>query len=174
VYHLNFDDKSFDIVHAHQVLQHLKKPIDAIREMKRVSKRVVTCREVDYESWLWYPHNESMQKWKDCYREVCRRNQADSDAGRKVKSWFMAAGFKPEHLETISSTVMYSSPDRTKFISESWAKRVSETQLGDQMIKYSLATRSDVEEMARAWREWGAKPDAVMFYVDVTVVGRSV
>src|SRR6202008_2536969 len=110
----------------------------------------VACREVDYESWLWYPSSQPIQKWKDCYREVCRRNKADSDAGRKLKSWFMAAGFNPAHLQTISSTVMYSSPERTRFIAESWAKRVSETQLGDQMISYGLATRSDVEDMARA------------------------
>jgi ubiquinone/menaquinone biosynthesis C-methylase UbiE len=36
VYDLPFPDASFDIVHAHQVLQHLNDPIAALREMRRV------------------------------------------------------------------------------------------------------------------------------------------
>jgi len=36
VYAMDFPEKSFDAVHAHQVLQHLSDPIAALREMRRV------------------------------------------------------------------------------------------------------------------------------------------
>ncbi len=36
VYALDFDDASFDVVHAHQVLQHLQDPVAALRELRRV------------------------------------------------------------------------------------------------------------------------------------------
>ena len=36
VYALDFPDDSFDVVHAHQVLQHLTDPVAALREMARV------------------------------------------------------------------------------------------------------------------------------------------
>jgi ubiquinone/menaquinone biosynthesis C-methylase UbiE len=36
VYALQFPDASFDVVHAHQVLQHLSAPVRALREMRRV------------------------------------------------------------------------------------------------------------------------------------------
>ena len=36
VYHLEFEDDSFDVVYAHQVLQHLSDPTRALREMRRV------------------------------------------------------------------------------------------------------------------------------------------
>jgi ubiquinone/menaquinone biosynthesis C-methylase UbiE len=173
VYGLQYESKSFDVVHAHQVLQHLQDPIKALKEMKRVSKGIVASREVDYESWFWYPHFEGMQKWKDCYRAVCRHNKADPDAGRKLKTWFIQAGFDPLSLKLAASTVMYSDRDRAKFISESWSKRVSETQLGEQMIKYGLATKQEIDQMATDWIQWGKQKDAVMFYVDVSVVGRA-
>src|SRR5262249_15730825 len=36
VYALEYPDDSFDLVHAHQVLQHLSDPVAALREMGRV------------------------------------------------------------------------------------------------------------------------------------------
>ena len=38
VYALAADDGSFDVVHAHQVLQHLTDPVAALREMARVPR----------------------------------------------------------------------------------------------------------------------------------------
>src|SRR5579875_3599083 len=38
VYDLGFADESFDVVHAHQVLQHLADPIRALAEMRRVCR----------------------------------------------------------------------------------------------------------------------------------------
>ena len=38
VYRLDFADGTFDVVHAHQVLQHLTDPVAALREMRRVCR----------------------------------------------------------------------------------------------------------------------------------------
>src|ERR1700758_3076475 len=38
VYALDYPDDSFDIVHAHQVLQHLGDPVRALAEMRRVTR----------------------------------------------------------------------------------------------------------------------------------------
>ena len=38
VYRLAFDDATFDVVHAHQVLQHLSDPVAALTEMRRVCR----------------------------------------------------------------------------------------------------------------------------------------
>ena len=38
VYALPYDDDAFDVVHAHQVLQHLTDPVAALREMRRVTR----------------------------------------------------------------------------------------------------------------------------------------
>ena len=36
MYALDVEDASFDVVHAHQVLQHLQDPVAALRELRRV------------------------------------------------------------------------------------------------------------------------------------------
>src|SRR5690349_10662611 len=38
VHALSFADDTFDVVHAHQVLQHVGDPVTALREMRRVTK----------------------------------------------------------------------------------------------------------------------------------------
>lgn len=38
VYALPFEDDSFDVTHAHQVLQHVADPVAALREMARVTR----------------------------------------------------------------------------------------------------------------------------------------
>ena len=48
---------SFDVVHAHQVLQHLADPVAALREMRRVCRPggLVAARDSDYAAMAWYP-----------------------------------------------------------------------------------------------------------------------
>ncbi|MFT4220928.1 MAG: class I SAM-dependent methyltransferase [Microbacterium sp.] len=48
---LGFADDTFDIVHAHQVLQHVGDPVQALREMRRVAKPggIVAARDAGFE-----------------------------------------------------------------------------------------------------------------------------
>ncbi len=57
VHRLPYRDGEFDVVHAHQVLQHVADPVAALREMRRVTAPggVVAARDVDYASMTWFP-----------------------------------------------------------------------------------------------------------------------
>ncbi len=56
VYRLNYPDDTFDIVHAHQVLQHVAEPVAVLREMRRVCKPggYIAARDADYSAMTWY------------------------------------------------------------------------------------------------------------------------
>jgi len=43
IYDLPFKDDSYDLVLCNEVLEHLEKPADAVKELKRVSKKYVIC-----------------------------------------------------------------------------------------------------------------------------------
>ena len=94
VYGLTFEDDSFDVVHAHQVLQHLTDPVAALREMARVCPPggVIAVRDVDYGAFVTFPADEGLDRWLDLYHQVARRNGAEPDAGRRLLSWAHAAG----------------------------------------------------------------------------------
>ena len=55
-YALDFADDSFDVVHAHQTLQHVARPVEVLRELRRVVKPggVVAARDVDYAGTIWF------------------------------------------------------------------------------------------------------------------------
>ena len=61
VYALGHSDGAFDVVHAHQVLQHLADPVAALREMARVCAPdgIVAVRDADYGAMTWYPDGRS-------------------------------------------------------------------------------------------------------------------
>ena len=67
VYALDAPDATYDVVHAHQVLQHLSHPVDALREMRRVTRPggVVAVRDGIYASFAWAPDNPLLVRWND-------------------------------------------------------------------------------------------------------------
>ena len=74
VYHLGFTDASFDVVHAHQLLQHLANPVAALREMRRVCAPggIVAARDADYAAMTWHPPSAAISRWLALYHEVAR------------------------------------------------------------------------------------------------------
>jgi SAM-dependent methyltransferase len=95
IYDLDFEDGSFDVVHAHQVLQHLTDPVEALREMRRVAKPggIVAVRDADFHGMSWYPAIPELDEWMELYQKIARRNGAEPDAGRRLVSWAQSAGF---------------------------------------------------------------------------------
>ena len=65
VYQLAYADGTFDVVHAHQVLQHLSDPVAALAEMRRVCRPggLVAVRDGDYGGMFWYPDDPELAEW---------------------------------------------------------------------------------------------------------------
>ena len=70
VYALGYDDASFDVVHAHRVLQHLSNPVAALKERRRVTRPggIVAVRDGDYSCFSWAPLDPRLDRWQELYR----------------------------------------------------------------------------------------------------------
>lgn len=172
-YELPFDDASFDIAYAHQVLQHLSDPVRALQEMSRVVRPggLVAVREADYASMLGNPELPGIDLWRSVYRATCRRNGAEPDAGRHLVKWARAAGFQLESLRYTNSVVCYGPSDqdfRRKW-GLAWAER-SRVSFGKQAVEYGLASPDDLERMAEAWLQFADNDESVFFYVNGEVL----
>ncbi len=160
VYSLDYADGTFDVVHAHQLLQHLTDPVLALRELARVCKAdgVVGVRDVDYASLAWWPPVSELDEWLDLYRRLARDNRAEPDAGRRLKSWALAAGLNV-HASTAGVWCFSSSADVTWW-GELWAERVAGSQMAEQAKARGLASAADLARIAQGWRRWSTAPDA--------------
>jgi 2-polyprenyl-3-methyl-5-hydroxy-6-metoxy-1,4-benzoquinol methylase len=153
-YALDLPDGSFDVVHAHQVLQHLTDPVAALREMARVCRPggVIAVRDVDYATFIWFPDDRGLDRWLDLYHRVARRNDAEPDAGRRLLSWAHAAGLRD--VTATTSSWCYAAPAEREWWGNSWAGRAIASSFAEQAVSYGLATPDELEGIADAWRRW--------------------
>ncbi|MGY1837055.1 methyltransferase domain-containing protein [Blastococcus sp. SYSU DS0510] len=159
VYALDLPDASFDVVHAHQVLQHLTAPVAALREMARVCRPggLVAVRDVDYAATTWFPADEGLDRWLALYQQVARRNRAEPDAGRRLLAWAHAAGLRDVTAST--SAWCYASPAERRWWGGSWAGRATASSFAEQAVAYGLATPGDLQGIADAWLRWADADD---------------
>jgi ubiquinone/menaquinone biosynthesis C-methylase UbiE len=171
-YALAFPDASFDVVHAHQVLQHLTDPSRALREMRRVLRPggVVAVRESDYACFAWAPADARLDRWLSLYRAVARRNGAEPDAGRYLKSWARAAGFGSVNMT--SSTWTFADADATAWWGNLWADRCELSAFAEQAVAYGLSDPAELATLAAAFRQWAAHPDASFIVLHGEILAR--
>ncbi|MFD9335405.1 methyltransferase domain-containing protein [Streptomyces sp. NPDC060028] len=160
VHALEFSDDSFDVVHAHQVLQHVGDPVQALREMRRVCRPggVVAARDADYAAMTWYPATPGLEDWQSLYRRVARANGGEPDAGRRLRSWARAAGFTD--IASSATAWCYATAEETAWWSALWADRTTASAYADITTRGGHATAAELARIAAAWRTWGAEPDA--------------
>jgi ubiquinone/menaquinone biosynthesis C-methylase UbiE len=160
VYDLDFPDASFDVVHAHQVLQHLSDPIAALREMRRVCLPggLIAARDADYAAMIWYPPSAALTRWLELYHQVGRANGGEPDAGRRLVSWAQTAGFSD--VEASASAWCFTAPRDVTWWSETWAERLSKSDFGQQAVERELADSAELAQLAEGWLKWGRLPDA--------------
>ena len=149
---LPFEDTSFDVVHAHQVLQHLADPVGALAEMRRFTRPggIVAVRDAVYSAMTW-------------------ANGGEPDAGSRLLSWARAAGFADASAS--ASTWCYATPVDRAWQSQTWAQRCL-TSFGPRAVELGMADGSDLETMAQAWRQWSASEDAWFVVVHGEVLAR--
>ena len=168
---LPFEDASFDVVHAHQVLQHLADPVGALAEMRRITRPggIVAVRDAVYSAMTWFPEPAGMEQWRSVYMATARANGGEPDAGSRLLSWARAAGFADASAS--ASTWCYATPADRAWQSQTWAQRCL-TSFGPRAVELGLADRADLEAMAQAWRQWGDSEDAWFVVVHGEVLAR--
>ena len=173
IYDLDFEDETFDLVHAHQVLQHLTDPVAALREMRRVAKpgAIVAVRDADFHGMSWYPEVRELDDWMELYQKIARRNGAEPDAGRRLVSWAQQAGFTD--VAPSSSNWLYATAQQRRWQSRVWSERVLHSAFAEQALEYGLANEADLARIAAGWHRWGSTDDGFFLIPNGEVIARA-
>lgn len=94
-YELPFETGRFDRVFSHALMEHLTRPVDALREMFRVLKpggRIGVCSP-DFDGTLLAPTSPELVKAVDAYADLQKSNGGDLRIGKKLGGDLVDAGF---------------------------------------------------------------------------------
>ena len=163
---------AFDVVYAHQVLQHVPDPIAALDAMRGLLAPggVVAVRDSDYGTCTWSPAAPELTRWLEIYRAVARRNGGEPDAGRHLRGWVRRAGFAD--VQVSGTTWTFPGYDAAEAWADAWAERTVHSNLGRKAIEYGMATAAELEAVAAGFRRWGQSPDAFFSIGHVEVLAR--
>jgi SAM-dependent methyltransferase len=169
---LHYENATFDVVHAHQVLQHLSDPRAALVELRRVLRPggVLAARDSDYGSFAWAPADPALDRWIDLYLAVTARNGHNARVGPSLLGLAQAAGF--EDVEVSSSTWTFADAASRQWWGGLWADRVRFSRFAEQAVDYGLSDAEELERIAQAFLRWVASPDGVFVVPHVEILAR--
>jgi SAM-dependent methyltransferase len=171
-YALPFADGTFDVAHAHQVLQHLSEPVAALLELRRVlrARGILAVRDSDYGGFVWAPGEPRLDRWLELYHQLTARNRAEADAGRYLLGWVRAAGFRD--ITSGSSTWTFADPESRAWWGDLWADRVELSSFAEQAVAYGLSNAEELGAIAAAWRRWAKEPAGWFAVLHAEVLAR--
>ncbi|KAF7166058.1 hypothetical protein CNMCM5623_009973 [Aspergillus felis] len=154
IHALEFPDNHFDIVHVHQVLQHIGDPVKALGEMRRVVKEggIVAARES--ASLIWYPENRGIDKWLELSQRMGKAKGGNPHPGRYIHVWAEEAGFDRARIRKSTGSWCFSSPEERQYWGGSMGERVRSSGLAKTAVQEGYATKEELEEMSKGWSEF--------------------
>ncbi len=150
----------FDVVHAHQVLQHLADPVAALQAMRDACRPggLVAVRDADYGAMTWFPDSAGLDRWSELYRSLARANGGEPDAGRRLRGWALDAGFTAVHVS--ASVWCFADDADLGWWTSTWAERLTSSDFGAQAVARGLTDEAELSTLAEAWRAWAVRPGA--------------
>lgn len=157
IYELPFEDGSFDVVHASQLLAHLDDPVNAVREMVRVARKpggVVSLRESDLRAWSFYPEYPGMMAMNQMLCAVHEANGGNVNAGAQLVSLGMKVGVNREQIKASAGTWCYSTREERELWGGMLADRCINGAAPKKAIELGIASEAQLKEMAGGWKKW--------------------
>lgn len=154
IHALEFPDNTFDIVHVHQVLQHIADPVKALCEMRRVVKHggIVAARES--ASMIWYPENPEINNWLEMTQQMGKAKGGNPHPGRYIHVWAEEAGFDLANIRKSTGSWCFSTPEERKYWGGSMGERVRSSLLAKVAVEEGYATKEELERISKGWREF--------------------
>jgi SAM-dependent methyltransferase len=173
LFHLPYAAAFFDHIFVCFVLEHLPRPVEALRILKRHLRRggTITVIEGDHGSVYFYPESEAARRAIQCQVELQRRAGGNAMAGRELYPLLCAAGYGSVRVSPRMVYVDSSKPELvegfTKNTFTAMIEGIREPALNAGLIEPDAFDKG-IQDLYRT-----AAPDGVFCYTFFKAVGRN-
>jgi SAM-dependent methyltransferase len=173
-YDLPFADASFDAAFAHNLLLHLREPLRALREMKRVLSPggVVGVADDDVGTTLWEPGTPLLGEALGLLTRLIQHHGGDPYAARHHRRLLLEAGFaRPVAGASIWGGGVWGTPEETREFAAWCISQLGEPAAVEVVTAQRWADEATLAAIVAELRAWGERPDAYFAMMTVTAVG---
>src|SRR5207248_4467114 len=158
IYELPFPDSSFDAAYAQSVLFHLREPLKALKELRRVLKPggVAGIVDGDLGCQLVAPAAPAIDKLLALLARGLQHHGGDPYYARNLRPLLHEAGF--ERAEGSATMLYFGSGDSAgRSTAEALRARFQGT-IENTVIEQGWATREEIDAIYAALQEWAGLP----------------
>lgn len=157
VYKLPFANGMFDAVFSNAQLDHLREPVAALCEMRRVLKPggMAGVRTADRDGYLFAPSGSAGEKYAEWSERLKNLDGVSVRIGKNLRAMMRQAGFA--RTEGSASYDYSGTAESVRAGAEALAAAMLKGRLAEQVIELGWA---ELEATAAALRALGESPDA--------------
>lgn len=171
VYSLPFADNSFDAAFLHNVLSHLRMPLDVLKGIYRLLRpgAVIGLSHPDFSGQLISPSDPLLERDHELYWRLVEHNGGNPAIGKHQRGLLHEAGFV--RVEAVAKYSTVSTQDGVRMRAQGGGRMYGGSAIAQQMIDLGWTDRSELDQILAAWRNWSQHPGAFMANATVTAVG---
>jgi SAM-dependent methyltransferase len=158
LYQLPFPDHCFDAVFVHGVLMHLREPVRALEQLRRVLRPggVAGIRDPDWGANLVAPTTPLLEQWGALLVRVRQHNGGDPFFGRHHRRLLLEAGFtRSEATASVESAGTLGQARRHAAWRKAQLQGLARTAIAEGWVD-----QATVDAMAIDMDAWAECPDA--------------
>jgi SAM-dependent methyltransferase len=147
-YALPFADASFDRAFSHALMEHLRDPVRALRELNRVLKPggIIGVCSPDWGGFMLSPPSSELARAVEAYMKLQSENGGDVRVGRKLGVHLEAAGFA-----AVRMSARYECYPSLDFIGEYLALQLERAGNEQSASVFRAWSRQQAGMFAQAW-----------------------
>ena len=168
IFDMPFEDGTFDFVWSRFVLEYLKDPTAAIREMKRVTKvgGLVVNADLDGNCLFHYPIDSELEKGLLKVTQLLSHAGFDSWVGRKLYHYYREVGFSDIKVAVMPYHVIAGEP--TERERRNWHEKIETIR---NKLTNVFPDRRQLDRLADGFRSLIDSPDTFTYSSLIIVIG---
>lgn len=159
-YALPFPAASFDAVFSHALISHLRDPMRALAEMRRVliPGGIAAVAENDTGAFVFSPVNSALERFFALAWQVQVHNGGLRLQPRYLRGALLEVGF--DRAEGHASAEAYGTPDGTRWLAAAMAANAGSDAFRQTVLSQGWASQAELDELPAALHAWAERPDA--------------